>query len=302
MRKIALYLMAMAYAGAANAETINLEVWQPAASDSAAALRSIQVESFGGDAGTDLTFQVEDALRGIDLGQGPYFRVIPAAIGAGGAGLLRGTAQTEQRFTNYTEEHERCVRDAQGNCTAAKEKYQARCRRRNIELIVTMRLIDRDGTLLWSDNRPETYEDRSCEDSTETQRSRSAIARELAMRVAMRLHSEFAPRRTNEDIRVDESRRGLPRPDADRFRAAVRAVRDRNVPAACQTWRELGAANPTHLPTQFNIGLCAESAGDLAVADAQYRLAQSLGNARQGLERLANRARAMLQLEAQAAE
>lgn len=302
MRRSAPILAACLFASTAQAETINVSTFEPAASDGAAELRSIVVETFSGDAGSDLTFRIEDALRTIDLGQGPYFRIVPAGTGAGGEGLLRGSANTDQRFTNYTEEHERCIRDAQGKCTDAKEKVVVKCRRRMVDLAVDMRLVRRDGTLLWSDQRTETMQDSNCEDSNQTPRARTALVRDLAGRFAVRLRSEFAPRRGTLDVRVDESRKGLPKADADRFKAIVRMVKDRNVPAACQGWRELGALYPQHLPTQFNIGLCAESTGDDAAARAQYNLSQSLVAARAGLDRIAQRERAQRQLAAHEAD
>ena len=67
-------------ATAAQAETIRVVTVYPAASDEAAALRSIQVEPFGGNAGEDLTIQAEDVLRGINLGNGPWFRVWPILV------------------------------------------------------------------------------------------------------------------------------------------------------------------------------------------------------------------------------
>jgi hypothetical protein len=69
MRRICLSLIALMAATAAQAETIRVVTVYPAASDEAAALRSIQVEPFGGNAGDDLTIQAEDVLRGINLGE-----------------------------------------------------------------------------------------------------------------------------------------------------------------------------------------------------------------------------------------
>jgi hypothetical protein len=300
MRRTCLVLIALALAGSASAETLRVESLYPAGSDQAAAVRSIQVEPFGGEFGEDLTVQVEDALRGIDLGKGAWLRVIPAMTGSGGEALLRGTANTEQRFSDYTEEHERCIKDGAGKCTETKEKITVKCRRRHVELIVALRLIARDGTLLWSDNRPEVLDDQS------SPRQRSSIARELAGRVARRVRFDFAPHAEAEDIRVDEGRKGLSKPDSDAFKAAVRLANNRKAPAACDSWRKLGQANPGHVPTQFNIGLCAESGGDDAVAAAQYRRILTLNPkysaAQRGLERIAERDHARRQTQAHEAE
>ena len=307
MRRICLAMVAALAATAAQAETIRVTTVYPAASDEAAALRSIQVEPFGGNAGEDLTIQAEDSLRGINLGTGPWFRVIPAATGGGGEALLRGTADTEQRFADYTEQRERCIKDADGKCTSVKEKITVRCHRRTIELVVQLRLIARDGTLLWSDNRPESLTESHCEDAESALRARNSVARELNGKVARRLRLAFAPRREAEDVRVDESRKGLNKKDSAAFKDAVRWTK-RDAEVACQIWEGLAARNPDHAPIRYNIGLCAESGAGTADVLAQQQYARVLAlnpkhsMAVRGLERIAAGARAERQIAAHEAE
>lgn len=306
MRKIVIGMMLLAAAAAARAETLRVWVLYPASSDAAASLQSIKVEPFGGDVGSDLSLKIEDVLRGIDLGDGPYFRIVPAGTSADAEAVLRGTAYSEQRFQEYTETRERCVRDASGNCTAVKEKVIVRCRRRHIELVVAMRLVARDGTLLWSDDRPEGYDDSSCEDNDTSPRARSAVARDLAGRVAQRLVSAFAPRRTAENIRVDEDRKGLNKPDSELFKTAVKATK-RDWNEACGIWRDLAVRNLGHAPTMFNVGLCAEAGyPDKTPPRTYYRQVLTINPkhkyARQGLERLAGADRAQRQLQAHNAD
>lgn len=303
MRRFCLSLAALSVATAAQAETIRVEVWYPATSDRAAALQSVQVEPFSGDAGDDLTIQTEDALRGINLGQGPWLRVIPAATGGGGEALLRGAAKTEQRFASFTEERERCVKDDDGKCTSAKEKFVVRCRRRHVDLTVALRLIDRDGTLLWSDNGPQTYEDTHCEDSDATPRTRQAVARNLTARVAWRIRIAFAPRREIGQVRVDENRKGLNKEDSEAFKAAIKWTKE-DAEAACQIWGGLADRNPNHVPTHYNLGLCAESGAgtDGSLPQPHYVKALVLnpkhGLARRGLDRIAAQMLSQRQIEA----
>jgi hypothetical protein len=307
MRRFCLSLAALLTASAAHSETLRVVVMYPAASDEAASLRSVQVESFGGNAGEDLTIQTEDGLRAINLGKGPWLRVIPAATGGGGEALLRGTADTEQHFTDFTEQHERCIKDADGKCTSAKEKITVRCRRRNIELVVQLRLIDRDGTLLWSDNRPEVYQDSHCEDAEGSPRARNSIARELNGKVARRVRLTFAPRRETEDVRVDENRKGLNKDDSAAFKDAVKWTKQDNE-VACQIWEGLAERNPNHAPTQYNVGLCAESGDGTVDTLAQQRYARTLAlnpkhaMAQRGLERIAATARSERQFAAHEAQ
>ena len=307
MRRICLSFAALVIATAAQAETIRVVTVYPATSDEAAALRSIQVEPFGGNAGEDLTIQAEDVLRGINLGNGPWFRVIPAATGDGGEALLRGTADTEQRFADYTEEHERCIKDAEGKCTSAKEKVTVRCRRRTIELVIQLRLIGRDGTLLWSDNRPESYTDSHCEDAEGSPRARSSVARELNGKVARRLRLAFAPRRETEDVRVDENRKGLNKEDSAAFKDAVKWTKQ-DAEVACQIWEGLADRNPNHAPTLYNVGLCAESGAGTRDTAPQQTYSRTLAlnpkhaMAQRGRERIAAGVRSARQMAAHEAD
>jgi acyl carrier protein len=200
MRYVFLSCLALAAAGPAMAETIRVQTLRPASSDEAAALRSIQVEPFGGEAGDTLTIQVEDELRGVRQGQEPYFRIIPAATGSGGEALLRGTADVEQRFSDYTEKRERCIKDDRGNCTSEKEQVTVKCRRRHVDLVVQLRLIAPDGTLLWSDNRPESITESRCEDADTSPTTRGQIVRDLSGKVARRVRSDFVPSAAMSDI------------------------------------------------------------------------------------------------------
>lgn len=255
----------------AMAETLFVGGVYPAGSDQAAAVRALAVEQFGGDVGADLSFRIEDGLRGATLKGSPWLRVVPYGPDSSVQAVLRGTTAIEERVTDYTEERERCVKDADGKCTSAREKYKARCKRRIIELLPRMRLLGPDGTLLWSDNRPESITDTWCDDSSNPPRQRTAVARSLADRVAMRLIGDFVPREQREDVRVDEGRKGLSKSDGDLFKAAVRKVKDRNAAGACSDWAALAGTNPAHLPTLYNLGVCAESAGNDAVAAGHYR-------------------------------
>jgi len=285
----------------AEAEVLTVTGIYPAANNGAAALESIAVEEFGGLDGPALSIRIEDVLRDAQLGGRPYYRIFPARSDALAEGVLRGTAEAEQRINRYTEERESCVtKDAAGKCTE-KAKTKIDCRRRTIELALNLRLIARDGALLYSTDRPETFEDSRCEGDSDEQRSRSDILRGLIAKVAARLGAEFVPSARADSIRVNESRKGLSKPDAAQFKQAV-ALTKTDPGAACRVWAGLAAANQTHLPTRYNLALCAESEGRGAAAVEQYqqllRLKPNLQVAREGLARAEARELAREQLRA----
>lgn len=293
----------------ARAEVLQVFGLNPARNDRLAALRSIVVDGFGGSEGAAVTIRVEDMLRAISLDGGPYFRVLPAATaGSGGDALLRGTADADVQFQRYTEKRETCAeKDGEGKCLR-KEQREFKCSRRRITLQVSLRVVQADGTLIHSDDAPEQAEHASCEGDEQPPRSRGDVVRDLIARYADRLRPDFAPRFTDVAIRVDENRKGLAKGDADRFRQAVRLTKTdpRAACAAWAAWAGEGAANPVHVPTQFNLALCAESQGESGAqaAEAGYLkvldLAPKYGAAAAGLGRLDRSAQARAQLAAHA--
>jgi len=299
---IAAGVIALCVASPALSEKLHVSSIYPAHNDSAVALRSIAVEQFGGEFGPDLSIRVEDVLRAANLRGRPWFRVVPNASGNQVDAVMRGSADAEQKISFYTEDRERCIKDASGNCTSAKEKYTVACKRRHVDLVVRMRLVATDGRLVWSDDNPASSDDSWCEDTQSTSRSLSAVARGLTGSVASRMQIDFVPYPIEEDIRVDENRKGLAGGDAEKFKAAVGKVKHNDVRGACADWQTLAEANPAHAPTLYNLGLCAESLGDDVTAGQFYHKATGLDpkhdKALAGLDRIALRERARRQIEA----
>lgn len=256
--------------GSARAEVLQVFWLAPAGNDRLAELRTLAIEEFGGNEGPALAIRIEDMLRGVSLDGSEYFRVL-ASRGADPAdGVLRGTAESDVRFARFTEEREECAaRDAAEKCTEQKE-IKVKCARRIIDLTVALRVVRIDGTVIHTEDRPETQESKSCEGDPQPPRARADVVRDMIRQVADRLRLEAAPRHRDEAVRVDENRKGLAKPDAARFKAAVRLTKT-DTRAACGAWREVAASNPQHLPTMFNLALCNEHEGQRDAAVQGYR-------------------------------
>lgn len=285
----------------ARAETLDLSSIYPAANDEAAALQSITVERFGGDLGPALAMRIEDELRQVNVDGRPWLRILPARGGGEGEGYMTGTAYGEGRQTRFTREREECVRQNQFKQCEEKKKVQVQCTRRTLELDVALRLVRGDGTLVYSSDRPERYEDSRCEGDSGEPRERSSVERDLVGRVATRVRFDIAPVLRREQVRIDENRKGLSKEDGERFKAAVRLTKT-DQSGACAAFESLGQAYPGHIPTLANLGLCAERAGRDSDAAALYRQVQATeprnAMARNGLGRIAERDRARAQLAA----
>lgn len=285
----------------ARAEVLPVGGIYPAASDAAAAMRSIAVDRFDGEDGPELSLALEDVLGKAAVDGVGWFRISTALLDGGNAeGLLRGTAQADQQFEDYTEEREECVRDDKDKCTPEKRKFRVDCTHRTIALLASIRLYDPAGVLVWSDRPTKERRDSFCEDQ-DRPASLDAVARELAGQVAGSVRFALAPARRSATIRVNESRKGLEKPLAARFKGAVRLTKS-DWPAACREWEAIGELAPTHQPTLFNRALCGEASGDDARAAELYRqllgLSPASGSAQEGLGRIAARSRALAQIAA----
>jgi len=275
LRKIGLAL-AMVAAGcglssAAKAEVLPVSGVYPARAEGAAVLRLLQVAPIAGSAGAMLGFRIEDNLRAASLNGRPYFSLLAQGAHPMPDATLQGVAEIFVHAEPYAELHEVCVRDGKGVCTDKKTKVEVHCRKRRIELLPQLRLIDRRGAVLWGNDTRETLEDASCEDDKRRPRSEADVVSDLVGRVARRPVADFVPVSRTDSFRINENRKGLPEVDAERFKEAVALTRT-DPAAACQVFDAIGAANPGHIASVFNMGLCAEFRGDAAKAASAYRL------------------------------
>jgi hypothetical protein len=287
-------------AASAGAETLAVGGVYPAANDAAAELRIIAIEPFGGADGQTVGLFVGDRLRGVQIDGEPYFRVVPAGGAARAEAVLQGSAAAElSRRDAEPREKEVCVERNDKDKCVRKEKRKIPCWDAVARLVPTIRLVGRNGGRLYALDEPQEQARRYCRG--EERPSGETLVRNLAARTADRVRADLAPVERSEEFRVMESRKGLAEGDDDAFKEAVRlSKRDRA--AACSAWAALEPRNPDHASLLFNLGLCAESGARLEEASAYYRRAVSAGGdvpyAQEGLDRLADRARAEAQLKA----
>lgn len=305
-----------ALAGAAAAETLPVVGIYAAGADAPSRAQSIAIAEFSGRGGERLAFAIDTALRSAMIEGRPYFDLSFAAPAFGdaytydgGAGqavtrggpdaVLRGIGDVEVRDTDSgSKEVEECVaRDDSDRCTERK-KVTYPCRERNVTLRPEVRLVSREGELLYAKGDTLVASRRFCEDEKTTPPV-SGMIEELASRFAAEVRGDLAPTRRYDNIRVLESREGMSKADSAAFRAALRLTKT-DIAAACQAFEALEATNPQSITILFNIGLCQESAGELEAAAQTYEQVLAINpgksEAREGLARLASRSRAESQL------
>lgn len=288
-------------AAPARAEVLQVFWLAPAGNDQLAELRTIAVEPLGGNEGAALTIRLEEMLRGVSLDGGPYFQLLDPGAAKPAEGLLSGTANSDLRFTRFTEEREECAKKDEADKCIGHKKIKLICARRFVDLTVVLRAVRIDGTVIYTDDRTETHESKSCEGDAQPPRARGDVVRDQIRGLVDRLRLDFAPRFRDEAVRVDENRKGLSKPDGARFKTAVRLTKT-DTRAACAAWRELAVTNPAHVPTLFNVALCDEHEGRRDAAAQGYRavlqLAPRTWPASAALGRIDLDARARAQLAA----
>lgn len=302
---------------AAQAETLPVEGIYAAQTDAPSRVLTITIGGFGGRGGERVAFSIDSALRGAVFDGRPYFQVTfseplfgdsyrydrdadPAAGRAGVDAVMRGIAEVEVRDTDSgTKEIEECAaRDDRDKCIE-KRKVKVPCRARNVTMRPEVRLVARDGDLLYAKSDTLTVSRRFCRDEKVSPSADEMIA-ELADRFAAGVRTDIAPIYRAQDIRLLESRSGIAKADHPAFREALRLTKS-DVGAACDAFAALEAGNPADVSVLFNIGLCHESEGDLAAAAQAYEAALAISprklEPQEGLGRIESRERAAQQLE-----
>ncbi len=303
-------------AAAAQGETVPMAGIYAAGADAPSRARSIAIADFSGRGGERLAFAIDTALRGAVIGGEPYFALTftaPAfgdsytydgnpqapAVSRGPDAVLRGIAEIEWRdVDDGTREIEECAaKDDKGKCLE-KKKVNVPCRARQVTLRPEVRLVAREGDLLYGKGDTLTASQRFCQND-EGKPSVDSMVEELARGFADAVRRDLAPEFRAEDIRVLESRKGMSKPDQAAFKAALRLTKT-DVAEACAMFGELKAANPQSVTLLFNTGLCIERLGELDTAAELYEQALAISprklEPREGLARVASRLRAQQQL------
>lgn len=302
---------------AAQAETLPVEGIYAAGADAPSRARSIAIADFSGRGGERLAFAIDSALRAAVIEGRPWFALTftapafgdsytfdggadPGTPTRGGAdAVMRGIAEVQWRDVDSgTKEVEECAaKDDRGKCLE-KKKVTYTCRAREVTMRPEVRLVAREGELLYAKGDTLTVSRRFCKDERGSP-SVDSMVEELAGQFALALRHDLAPEYRAEDIRLLESRSGIAKADHAAFRDALRLTKT-DIAAACDAFAALEAGNPQDITVLFDIGLCHESAGDLAAAAEHYEAVLALRRgkveAEEGLARIESRLRAERQL------
>ncbi|OYX63923.1 MAG: hypothetical protein B7Y88_11930 [Sphingomonadales bacterium 32-64-17] len=226
-------LAALAAAAPATAETLTVETYSPALSKAALGVRSIAVDRFAGREGARFSFMVADALQQASIRGQPWFTVLVDA-GAEVDAVLEGGVTPHISEHSFRRKREVCwTENEQGECTEKRE-VELDCIRLMVNVRPDVRLVARDGTLLWTSTSARGDQEEFCPDVDSDPDVRSMID-DVLPDLVQDISRELTPRGTMLPVRIMERRNGLSGDDRDSFRDAIRLTKGDEA-AACESF------------------------------------------------------------------
>lgn len=262
--------MASATPGAA--EVLPIVSGEPAEAAEVAALRGVAVDRFSGTDGRALAAEFELRLaRARDRSGADYYAIFslgsPASAdsvevvfeGGASATVEERRVQLKRKYCTASEEPRTDCEDKD------KSEREVTCRTRVVALASDIRAArEEDGRVVYRRSLPLREEVSWCPAERVPPTSDEVVAR-LIERAAADYAGDFTPLWQSQAVRVLENRKGLTKPQGERFKAALKATKT-DAGEACRLFEELAAEAPTHRSLAFNAALCAEMRGDYEAA------------------------------------
>lgn len=268
-------VLAMLCAGsAAHAEKISVTGWYAAENRDVAKLQSLAVDDFTGSEGPSLAAAIErDLANARDRSGAQYFHIRSGwGNNAAPEGVVDGSMQVRVDNSNFKRNVKRCQQNQNSTDCPDDQKVdtEIRCTRRVITAAVDVRIVrTADDRLIFSRSMPQRNEVSWCQGDN-LPADVEVIVRPFIDNVARQVRSESTPFGTSEKIRIREDRKNMVKADSDQMKALIK-ITDKQPAQACAGWKAMEARGVVHQTLSFNLGLCAESAGDLDTALAYYQ-------------------------------
>ena len=276
---VALSLAPVVLSAPAHSETLRIDGLYPARAKNVATIESISIERFGGSDGTDLSFEIEDQLSGLEIGGVPYFRVIAARSAIAPDATMAGTATASVEEFKVKEYRDICIERNDKDKCEKRESREVTCLKRIIDFRARYRMSRySDGQNIYSQSKSDSHEQSVCL-RDESFSSQEKIIQNMIGKMAQNVRFDLAPVERSQSIRVLESRKDMDKDTAKLFKAAVKMTK-KDEREACRMWDSTAENKAPHQSLLFNQGLCAEQAGQLDRAISLYRQADQLGRSK----------------------
>ena len=295
------------------ATKVALNMLQPAEYHEASLTKRVAVLPFSGQGGQQITSEVEGVLGSISIDGRNYFTVVDRTaidkvlgemklnqsgmvdqstaveVGKliGAQGIYTG-AVTQYSSTegHYTEERSACARyaqncDAKGNCRQGEclqwSKYNVNCIKRSGYFGFTPKLIEvQTGKIIYTRDINGSADSSGCTDRTPPKSGGELIGQSINMAKAQ-FRKDIAPFYVVREIKLMDITNGIDSSQAkDKLKQGIDYAGNKRLDAACELWGEAYTIAPNSPSITYNLGVCAESRGDVVAALSLYKKADRL--------------------------
>ncbi len=290
------------------ATKVKVNMLQPAQYHEASLTKAVAVMPFAGPGGSPFAAELESVLSGIGIDDKQYFTLVDRAsidkvlsemkfsqsglvdektavrLGklVGAKGIYTGVVNVNSYDdTPYTEKRQTCTkyeqkkddkgRTYQGACLHWRY-YTVNCLKRVASFSATPRLVDvTTGRVLYSRNLSATKDSAGCED-TRPISSEIVLLEQAREQVKKDFRRDIAPYYVMREIRLKDATDGIESKEAkDKLKRGMEYADKGRMDSACELWGEARNLAPGSFALLYDLGVCAESRGDLDAALSLYK-------------------------------
>ena len=295
------------------ATKIKVNMLQPAQYHEASLTKAVAVLPFQGHGGKAFAAELEGVLAGIGIDDKRYFTLVDRSaidktisemqlsqsglvdqktavkLGKliGAQGIYTGIV-TRNRFDDnpYIEDRQTCTRyekkrdkegnEYQGSCLSWR-RYTVNCMKRVASFAVSPKLVEvSTGRIIYARDLSAMIDSSGCDDTRQVQ-SELVLLEKVRESVKNEFRRDIAPYYVTLEIKLMDSTDGIESSAAkDKLKRGIEYADKGRMDSACELWGEARIMAPNSYVLIYNLGVCAESRGDLDAAIGLYKQADKM--------------------------
>ena len=295
------------------ATKIKVNMLQPAQYHDASLTRTVAVLPFDGPGGADIASEFEGVLGSILIDGKPYFSLVDRAqinktmnemklsqsglVNQSTAARIGKMVGTQGIYTGmvtlsgvndspFRERRQQCAQhqikyDNKGNAYEGAclrwRPYDVSCTKRVASFACSPKLIEvSTGKIIYAQNLSGSADSSGCEDRLPVKGEAELLqkAKEIAKK---EFRKNVAPFYVTREIALMDSTDGISSSEAkDKLKNGMDYAAKQRMDSACELWEEANNLSPNAPSILYNLGVCAESRGDLDAALNLYRRTDKL--------------------------
>jgi tetratricopeptide (TPR) repeat protein len=295
------------------ATKIKVNMLQPAQYHEASLIKTVAVMPFHGPEGRAFAAELEGVLASIGIDDKRYFTLVDRAsidktisemqlsqsgmvdqktavrLGKliGAQGIYTGiVTRNNYDDSSYREERQTCNRyekkfdkkgrEYQGACLSW-HRYTVNCMKRVANFAVSPKLVEvATGRILYSRDLSAVADSSGCEDTRQVL-SELVLLEKVRETVKNEFRRDIAPYYVSLEIKLMDSTDGIESSAAkDKLKSGIEYADKGRMDSACELWGEARILAPNSYVLLYNLGVCAESRGDLGAALSLYKQADKM--------------------------